>query len=110
MCLHTLPLQGRQRYLNVGVTWAALASVRHLPGAIVKTMPQCGMAAPGSADVRLGSACDTNEGRGFEPGVAATPATVGFESIVTGSVLTRFRPETVTLYLTTSAASAVGTV
>src|SRR4051794_24229440 len=97
MSLHTLPLQRRQRYLNVGLTWVALASVRHLPVLIVKTMPQCGMATSGSADVRLGWSCDTNDGRGLVPGSAATPAVVGFESIVTGSVLTRLRPETVTL-------------
>src|SRR4051812_42857407 len=110
MSSHTLPLQRRQRYLKVGLTWVALATVRHLPGAIVNTMPQSGIAAFGSAVVSFGWSCDTNDGRGLVPGSAATPAVVGFESIVTGSVLTRLRPETVTLYLTTFAASAGGTV
>src|SRR3954452_4404149 len=96
MSVHTPLLQRRHRYLKVGCTSVALFSLRHLPVLIVKAMPQCGIAASGSGVVRLGWSDETNDGRGFVPGSAATPAVVGAESTATGSALTRFRALTVT--------------
>src|SRR4051812_47589523 len=96
MSVHTPLLQRFQRYLKVGCTSVALFSLRHLPTSIVNAMPQCGMAASGSAVVRLSWSAELNDGRGLVPGNAPTPAVVGAESTTTGSALTRFRALTVT--------------